>query len=419
MATYKIVGGHELTGAVAIGGSKNASLPIVCATLLTTEQCVLRNVPEISDIRNLIKILEGLGSKITFENHTLTIDNSGANSFQPDEALVKKLRGSILLMGPLLARFKHVRLPVPGGDKIGARPIDAHLEGLRSLGAKVDESAGNLDVSVEKLVGKRIILTEMSVTATENVIMAAVLSEGKTTIHLAATEPHVQDLCRMLNKMGAKIENIGTHDLVIEGVEQLHGTDHTIIFDNEVAASFVNLAAATKSEMVIDNIQPDYLNGAIIQWQQMGVNLQISKNSIKVSKPVAPYQNTHTIKASIYPGLLTDYIPPFAVLATQAEGKTIIHEWMYEGRLGYIHELSKMGAHARLLDQHRAEVFGPSKLRGTNVSSLDVRSGMVLIIAALTADGTSVLHDIEHIERGYEDIVNKLKSLGANIERQE
>lgn len=418
MAIYTIVGGKELSGTITIGGSKNATLPIICATLLTSEQCILKNVPEISDVYVMVKILEDLGAKVTFENHVLAIDSSNVKSFQPNGDLVKKLRGSILLMGPLLARFKKVMIPIPGGDLIGKRPIDAHLVGMEELGAKVVETEGFLELSVDKLVGKRIIMPEMSVTATENVIMAAVLGEGFTTIHLAATEPHVQDLCRMLNAMGAKISGIGTHDLKIEGVEKMHGVEHSIIFDNEVASSYINLAAATKSEITVDNIQPDYLNSALIQFRQMNVNFEVAKNSIKVKKPTGPYKAVK-ITSNIYPGMMTDYVPPFTVLATQAEGTTLVHEWMYEGRLGYIHELGKMGAKTRILDQHRAEITGPTKLRGTNVSSLDVRSGMVLVIAALVAEGKSSLHDVEHIERGYEGIVEKLKSLGADITRYE
>jgi UDP-N-acetylglucosamine 1-carboxyvinyltransferase len=417
MATYTIIGGKELSGTITVGGSKNATLPIICATLLTEEKCTLRNVPEISDVYVMIKILEDIGSVVTFENHTLTIDNSGVKSYQPQSDLVKKLRGSILLMGPLLARFHKVVIPVPGGDLIGKRPIDAHLVGMQELGAKVIEGE-LLELSVDKLVGKRIIMPEMSVTATENIIMAAVFSSGLTTIHLAATEPHVQDLCNMLNKMGAKISGIGTHDLKIEGVEKLGGVDHAIIYDNDVATSYINLAAATKSEMTVENVNPDFLNAAFIQFRQMKVDFEIGKTSVKVNKPKAPYVS-FPIKTNIYPGLMSDQIPPFAVLATQAEGTTLVHEWMYEGRLGYMHELAKMGAKARILDQHRAEITGPSQLHGTNVSSLDVRSGMVMIIAALVAEGKSVLHDVEHIERGYEGIVEKLKALGADITRSE
>lgn len=417
MAIYTITGGMPLSGSIKIGGSKNATLPIICATLLTDQKCVLTNVPEISDVYALKAILEDLGSKVTFENHTFTVDNSGVNSYQPKEELVKKLRGSILLLGPLLARFKKVVMPIPGGDLIGKRPIDAHLVAMELLGAKVQHN-GRLELSVDKLVGQRIIMTEMSVTATENAIMGAVTADGLTTIHLAATEPHVQDLCHMLNEMGAKISAIGTHDLKIEGVAKLNGVEHRIIPDNDVATSYINLAAATKSEMTIENVNPDFLNAAFIQFRQMNVNFEIERNAIRVKKPIGEYKGFQ-LKTNIFPGLMSDQIPPFVVLATQAEGKTTVHEWMYEGRLGYIHELAKMGANARIIDQHRAEIEGPTKLHGTNVSSLDVRSGMVMVIAALVAEGISVLHDVEHIERGYEGLVEMLKSIGAEIERSE
>ena len=319
MAIYQINGGKVLSGAVNISGSKNAAVAIICATLLTSEKCVLKNVPDILDVRNLIKILESLGSKISFENNVLTVDNSGVNSSEPKEDLVKKLRGSILLLGPLLARFKKVLMPFPGGDLIGKRPIDTHLLALKDLGANIVENSC-LEINAENLRGAEIILNEMSVTATENVIMAAVTAQGATTIHLAATEPHVQNLCEFLNAAGAKISGIGTHDLKIEGVTKLKGVEHNLIFDNEVACSFMNLAAATKSELTINNIQPQYLYAAIIQFRQMNVNFTVGANSITVKKPNGPYRAAK-IKTNIFPGLLSDFIPPFAVLATQAEGK--------------------------------------------------------------------------------------------------
>jgi UDP-N-acetylglucosamine 1-carboxyvinyltransferase len=417
MASYHITGGKVLGGTVKVGGSKNATLPIICATLLTAEKCVLKNVPNISDVHNLAAILRGLGSKVEFEGDVLTIDNSGVNSYAPDPALVKKLRGSILLVGPLLGRFKKVEIAVPGGDAIGRRPITSHTLAFEEFGAKITED-DLLRIDGENIHGAKVILNEMSVTATENAVMVAVLAKGQSSIHLAATEPHVQDLCRMLVKMGAKISGIGTHDLVIEGVDELHGVEHSIIFDNEVACSYINLAASTRSEILIDNIQPDYLNSALIQFRMMNVNYKVTENSIQILKPEGPYKAAK-IKAATFPGLLSDYIPPFAVLATQAEGTSIVHEWMYEGRLGYIHELSKMGAKATILDQHRAQIEGPTKLHGTNVSSLDVRGGMVMIIAALVAEGTSVLHDVEHVERGYPNIAEVIRSLGGDIQRQE
>jgi UDP-N-acetylglucosamine 1-carboxyvinyltransferase len=417
MASYHISGGRELSGSISISGSKNAALPIICATLLTDEECILKNVPDIQDVRNLMEILHGLGSEVSYRSNTLFIKNIGVNSFEPQAELVKKLRGSILLLGPLLSRFHKAKMPFPGGDVIGKRPIDTHLLALKDFGVKI-EANGFIDAHADKITGSEIILNEISVTATENAIMLAVLAEGMTQIHLAATEPHVQDLCRFLNKMGAKISGISTHDLVIEGVKQLHGTDHAIIFDDVVACSFMSLAAATKSEMIIENIRPEFLYSPMNQFRRMNVNFEIGKDSIKIKKPLDSYKAAK-IKAGLYPGLLSDYIPPFAVLATQAEGISVIHEWMYEGRLGYIHELSKMGAKARIMDQHFAEIEGPCALNGTNVSSLDIRSGMVLIIAALVAQGKSVLHDVEHLDRGYENLESILVGVGADIKRVE
>ncbi|MBU6447337.1 UDP-N-acetylglucosamine 1-carboxyvinyltransferase [Patescibacteria group bacterium] len=417
MAIYTIHGGKPLSGKISVSGSKNATLPIICATLLTDEKCVLHNVPGISDVRHLSDILTELGSKISYSNHTLEIDNSAVHSYKPSAELAGKFRGSILLLGPLLARFKQVIMPIPGGDVIGKRPLDAHLVALETLGASVKHNH-DLQITTKQLKGGKIIMTEMSVTGTENAIMAAACASGRSEIHLAAAEPHVQDLCNFLNAMGARIAGIGTHDLVIEGVEKLHGAEYSIIPDSDVACSYINLAAATKSDMTVENIRPEFLDAAMIQFKQMNVNLEIGSDYVKIKKPEGDYK-AFPIKTNIYPGLMSDQVPPFAVLATQATGRSIVHEWMYEGRLGYIHELAKMGANARIIDQHRAEIDGPTPLHGTNVSSLDIRSGMVMLISALVAQGKTVLHDIEHIERGYDNVVDLLKAAGADIERGE
>lgn len=417
MAIYTIKGGKPLSGKISVSGSKNATLPIICATLLTDEKCVLHNVPGISDVHHLLEILNDLGSKSVFSNHTVEIDNSKVNLYEPRADLVRKFRGSILLLGPLLSRFKKVIMSIPGGDVIGKRPLDAHLVAIETLGATVQHNA-DLQVTATKLVGGKIIMTEMSVTGTENAIMAAVRASGRSEIHLAAAEPHVQDLCHFLNAMGARISGIGTHDLVIEGVEKLHGAEYTIIPDSDVACSYINLAAATKSEVTVEKIRPEFLDAAMIQFKQMNVKLEVGADYVTVKKPQGDYK-AFPIKANNYPGLMSDQVPPFAVLATQAVGRTLVHESMYEGRLGYVHELAKMGANAKIIDQHRAEIDGPTPLSGTNVSSLDIRSGMVMLIAALVASGKTVLHDIEHIERGYDNIVQLLKNLGADIERGE
>ena len=423
MSTYTIRGGKPLSGTLAVSGSVNAALPIICASLLAGEPCTLENIPDISDVHHLLAIVEDLGAKVDYvaATHHLTVDPRTISKSIPNPELVKKLRGSILLIGPLLSRAGSVTVPYPGGDLIGKRPIDTHLLALQELGAQVREGdVLQISAPAGGLRGADVILNEMSVTATENAVMAAACASGDTSIHLAATEPHVQDLCRFLNAIGAKIENIGQHDLLVHGVPiaSLHGASYAVIYDNEVTASYANLAAAARCEMFIQHAQPQFMYGASIQWKLMGVNFEVQPDGILVKKPTGPYRAAK-IKTSVYPGLMTDYIPPFVVLATQAEGTSQVHEWMYEGRLGYIHELSKMGANCRILDQHRAEVTGATQLHGTNVSSLDVRSGMVMIIAALIADGKSVLHDVEHVERKYENILGILKQAGADIERGE
>lgn len=426
MASFMISGGKPLSGELSVSGSKNAVLPIICATLLTKEPCVLKNVPDIADVKNLLEILRGMGAIINDSlPGEITIDNSKVNTSAPNPELVKKLRGSILLLGPLLARFGEATMPYPGGDLIGKRPIDTHIAALETLGGSVLSIEGDTDIEMLRMqmnavANATVVMRELSVTATENIIMAAISATGTTHIHLAATEPHIQDLCVFLNKLGAKISGIGTHDLIIEHTSKLNGAEHSIVSDNDVACSFLNLAAATRSELTIKNIRPEYLRAPLNKLAEMAVQFKVGKDCITILKPIKPYIAPRTkLEGMIYPGLGSDQLPPFAVLATQAEGTTLIHEHMYEGRLGYIHELSKMGAKARIIDQHRAEITGPTKLRGMNVNSLDVRSGMVMVIAALVAEGKSVLHDIEHIDRGYEHLDISLQKIGAEIHREQ
>lgn len=428
-----------MSGSIAVSGSKNAILPIVCSALLVSGVCLIKNVPEISDVKNLIAILRGLGAVIDDSKPgTLSIDSSAVNSYLPDPNLVKKMRGSVLLLGPLLARFKMVEMPFPGGDLIGPRPIGVHLAALEALGAKVEskiaeqnqteaqsENAQNqtpiLRINAEGgLRGADITLQELSVTATENVIMAAVTASGQSHIHLAAAEPHVQDLCWFLQSAGAKIQGIGTHDLIIDGVSELHPTEHSIIPDSDAVCSYLCLAAATKSNITVTGARADFIRSPLNKLREMNVNYEVGENSITILPPKKAYvAPSIKLEGMIYPGVMSDQLPPFAVLATQAEGTTLIHEHMYEGRLGYIHELIKMGANARIIDQHRAEITGPSKLHGMNVSSLDVRSGMVMVIAALVAEGQSILHDVEHVDRGYPGIDKILQNIGADISREE
>jgi UDP-N-acetylglucosamine 1-carboxyvinyltransferase len=426
MASFLIHGGTPLSGELFVSGSKNAVLPIICATILAKESCVLRNVPDIADVGHLLQILKEMGVEVDDTvSHQIIINTANIRTSTPHTELVKKFRGSILLLGPLLARFGEAHMPYPGGDLIGKRPIDTHVAALKALGASEvsddiprDHENQMLHMHMVRPQDAIVTMSELSVTATENAIMAAVCANGTVEIHLAAAEPHVQDLCIFLNAMGAQISGVGTHDLLIKGVSELHGAEHSIVPDNDVACSFLNLAAATRSELTIQKIRPEYLRAPLNKFREMNVNFTVGPDSITILKPTKAYIAPATkLEGMIYPGVGSDQIPPFAVLATQAEGTTLIHEHMYEGRLGYIHELAKMGAQAHIVDQHRAVITGPCKLRGMNVNSLDVRSGMVMVIAALVAEGKSVLHDIEHVDRGYEHLDVSLQNIGANITR--
>lgn len=407
-------------GEIEVSGSKNGLLPILAATLLTTEPCRIENMPLIQDGKNAIAILAGLGAKTDFpEEKIITVQTANLDSFAPPPELVRKFRGSILFAGALLGRCQKAIMPPPGGDIIGNRPLNAHFAVFRALGAKIEETTDHfLKIEASKLKGTKITLPEISVTATENALLASVLAEGETLIKLAATEPHIQDLAAFLNKLGARIEGAGTNIIRVKGVKKLNGGRHRLIPDSDEALNLAALAAATRSEILIKNIEPDFLDAGLEQLKAMAVNLEIGANSLKIKKPAAIYRAAK-IQSGFYPKLLSDQVPPLAVLATQASGVSLIHEWMYEGRLGYINELVKMGANAVLLDPHRALIIGPTPLRGGEVKSLDVRAGMTLLIAALTAEGESTLNEIEHLDRGFENIEGRLRKLGANIVRKE
>ncbi|MBI2633857.1 MAG: UDP-N-acetylglucosamine 1-carboxyvinyltransferase [Parcubacteria group bacterium] len=382
---------------------------------------VFHNVPDIRDVAVFLEILKGLGSKVEKGDHGVVIDNSSLKNAEPDPELVRKLRGSVLLMGPLLARFGKVRMPFPGGDVIGARSLDTHFDALESLGAKVNNNQNHsLEIKTNsRLRGGKIVLSESSVTATENALMAASLAEGETVIKLAATEPHIQDLAKFLNSLGTKVSGAGTSTIHIQGVEKLGNSreiEHAIIPDSDEVVSLAVLAASTRSDIWIKNVNTEFLDAAILQLRFMGVNLEVGENQIHVQKPTVLYRAAK-IQSGLYPKLMSDQLPPFAVLATQAQGTSLIHEWMYEGRLGYINELIKMGANAILMDPHRALIVGPTPLRGAELRSLDIRAGMTVIIAGLVAEGETVINGAEIIDRGYENIETRLQALGADIQR--
>jgi len=416
MAKFIIEGQHPLKGTVRSQGAKNAATPILTATLLTNDKCLLRNVPRITDVENILKILQSLGSKIKWEDeHTITIFNRQVALTSLDKKLVSSMRSSILFIGPLLVRFKEFEIPEPGGCIIGARPIDTHLYALEKLGAKISRFNGYYKFERQDLDGSEIILPEFSVTATENVIMAASLAKGRTIVKLAAAEPHIQDLCVFLNKMGAKIKGIGTHTLIIDGVKKLSGTEHTIIPDQEEIGTLAVASALTKGKIEIKNIIPEYLEIILLKLSQIGVRFEIKKNSLFLNP--SSELRSFTLQALPYPGFPTDLQAPFGVLATQCQGTSLIKDPLYEGRLGYIQELIKMGANAIIADPHRVIITGPTPLYGQEIRSLDLRAGASLVLAGLIARGQTTINEAQIIDRGYEKLDEKLNSLGARIKR--
>jgi len=417
---FIIRGGRQIKGELSIGGSKNAALALLASSILCEGKVIFNNVPQIGDVEVILEIMKGLGAKVERRDHSLLIDNSSLNLAEPNPELVRKLRGSVYLIGPLLARFGKVRMPYPGGDIIGARPLDTHFDALRQLGAVIRESA-NHSLEIEapsKLKGRKIVLAESSVSATQNVMMAAALAEGETVIKLAATEPHIQDVARFLNASGAEIGSAGTPTIRIKGKENLsrNNVEHNIIPDSDEAVSLAVLAASTRSDVVIRGINPDFIEDGILKLKTLGANLEVGEDYLHVKKPTALYR-AGKIQSGLYPKLMSDQLPPFAVLATQAQGTSLIHEWMYEGRLGYVNELIKLGANAVIMDPHRALIIGPTPLRGAELRSLDIRSGMTTIIAGLVAEGETIINDVNIIDRGYEKIEERLRALGADIKR--
>jgi len=401
MAQFIIEGGQHLRGEIEVMGMKNAATPILTATLLTKKDCVLRNIPNISDVRSVLEIIKSLGGQVDYlDEHTLKISNQDINPRQLEEKAVRRIRSSVLFMGPLLARFGKVDLPEPGGCIIGNRPLDTHIYALEQLGAKIEKKDRFYGIRAERLRGAVIILPEFSVTATENVLMAASLAEGRTVIKLAAAEPHVQDLCNFLNKMGAKIAGIGTHTLMIDGVKELHGAEHTIIPDQIEVGTLAVMAAATRGEIKIKHIIPEHLEIILLKLKQVGVNFEVGPDYLQVL-PSADLR-AFKLQTMPYPGFPTDLQSPFGVLATQCQGTSLIQDPLFEGRMGYVNELAKMGANAIIADPHRVIITGPTPLYGQDIKSLDLRAGATLIIAGLIATGQTTINQAEVIDRGYE-----------------
>jgi len=423
MHKYVIEGGHPLKGRIRANGNKNAALPCVAACLLTEETVRLTNVPEIEDILVMFKILEDLGSTVVHEGpNTFAVTTPTIRKFDIPVDLAKKVRASILFAGPMLARAGKCVLPPPGGDVIGRRRLDTHFLALSELGARFEVDTV-YTLTANKLVGLDLFLDEASVTGTENAIMAAVLAEGKTIIQNAAGEPHVQDLCNMLNAMGAKIRGIGSNILEIEGVKKLHGAEFRIGTDFMEVGSLIGLAACTHSELVIDDVQSQHLRMMKLGFAKLGIYWETEGSSIRVpaGQPMKIVSDMGgqipKIDDSPWPGFPPDVLPIMTVVATQCHGTILIHDKMFESRMFWVDKLIGMGAGIILCDPHRAVVSGAASLQGMDLVSPDVRAGMALVIAALCAEGRSTIQNVYQIERGYENIATRLAALGANIQR--
>ncbi len=433
MNSFKINGGNKLSGEIIPQGAKNEALQVLCAVLLTDEKIHMYNVPDILDVNRLIELLKGLGVKISSpgpNQYTFQADNINMDYIRTQEYYEKasSIRGSVMILGPLLARFGTGYLPQPGGDKIGRRRLDTHFIGLQKLGTTFtyNEEEKSYHVVAENLKGSYMLLEEASVTGTANIIMAAVMAKGETTIFNAASEPYIVQLCKMLNRMGAHIGGIGSNLLTIEGVEKMHGTDHTLLADMIEVGSFIGLAAMTQSELTIKNVQLKDLGLIPGIFKKIGVDVLQNGNDL-----VVPAKEEYAIETFIdgsimniadapWPGFTPDLISIVLVVATQSKGSVLIHQKMFESRLFFVDKLIDMGARIILCDPHRATVIGlnhEQSLKGIKMSSPDIRAGVALLIAALSARGTSIIENINQIDRGYQNIDTRLRQLGADIER--
>ena len=433
MSSFIIEGGKKLAGEILPQGAKNEALEVISATILTSEPVVIKNVPDILDVNNLIALMSKMGvrvMKLGEKEYRFQADKIDMDYLMSDEFVQRcaALRGSILLLGPLLGRFRKAYIAKPGGDQIGRRRLDTHFIGVQKLGAKLnhDFSRNVYEISAGDLQGTYMLLDEASVTGTANIIMAAVLAKGKTTVYNAACEPYIQQLCRMLNAMGAKISGISSNLLTIEGVEELHGTEHTILPDMIEVGSFIGMAAMTGSSLTIRNVSYDNLGMIPDMFARLGIEIHRSGDDIIIPEQehyeVASYMDGRIMSFADapWPGLTPDLLSVFLVVATQAKGSVLIHQKMFESRLFFVDKLIDMGAQIILCDPHRAVVIGHDRrvrLKGARMTSPDIRAGIALLIAALSAEGTSMISNIEQIDRGYENIEARLVALGADIKR--
>lgn len=434
MSNFIVEGGHSLSGTISPLGAKNEALQVICASLLTPQPVKLHNVPDIADIRNLLYLLQKMGVKIQYEDrHNITLEAKDIDwdylSTSDFKERVRTLRGSVMIVGPLLARFNRAKLPNPGGDKIGRRRLDTHFFGWNKLGAEFNYDYKDKCYNItapEGLKGNYILLDEASVTGTANIIMTAVKAKGVTTIYNAACEPYIQQLCKMLVRMGAKITGIGSNLLTIEGVEELSGTSHTMLPDMIEVGSFIGMAAMTGSDIILQNVGINDLGIMPHAFRRLGINLNVEGDNIHVNQKEIYQIDTFidgsimTISDAPWPGLSPDLLSIFLVVASQAVGSVLIHQKMFESRLFFVDKLIDMGARIILCDPHRAAVIGAGKfhcLHSTDMVTPDIRAGIAMLIAALGAKGTSRIQNIGQIDRGYENIENRLNSLGAKIFR--
>lgn len=414
-----IQGGRRLAGRIHILGAKNAIGPLAAASLLVKGRVKFKNVPKLTDLVQLLDIIKDMGAVVEWTGeHELEIDCTNIDPSKLDKKKMKRMRFSILLLGPMLARFKKITVNEPGGCSIGNRPIDTHLFALSSLGANIEtDDDGLLYMQAKALVGNYVILPEPSVTATENLIMAAVLAEGHTSIRLAAAEPHVQDLCRFLNKCGAKIKGIGTHEIEIDGVKSLKAPKAAwpVVPDMLEIGTFAAAAALTKGDIEMSPVIPEHLDAVLSTLSRIGVRYEVNGHTLRVQGVGRMQAVTPKLQANVYPMFPTDLQSVFGLVATQCHGTTLIQDVLFEGRMGYVNELIKMGANAVIADPHRVIITGPTPLRGTEIRSLDLRAGATMILAGLIADGETVIHDAEMVYRGYEALDKRLAELGAEI----
>ena len=433
MASFEITGGKKLHGEILPQGAKNEALQILCATLLTPDKITINNIPDIRDVNKLILLLEKMGvsvEKIKPGSYTFQADHIDLEYMKTDDFAVNggSLRGSIMIIGPLLSRFKKAYMPQPGGDKIGRRRLDTHFIGLQKLGANLDydEKAFLYKLEAKKLEGTYMLLDEASVTGTANIVMAAVLAKGKTTIYNAACEPYLLQLCNMLNRMGAKISGVGSNLLNIKGVESLTGTEHTMLPDMIEVGGFIGMAAMTQSELTIKNVNYEALGLIPEIFRRLGIQVIKKDNDLFIPEQESYQVETFmdgsimTIADAPWPGFTPDLISIALVTATQASGSVLIHQKMFESRLFFVDKLIDMGAQIILCDPHRATVIGLNRqhpLRGIRMTSPDIRAGVALLIAALSAEGTSIIDNIDQIDRGYQNIDGRLNALGADIKR--